>query len=413
MIRIQRAPWLGALPLLAVLSLVLGFALVRLVGIFTDVDRLFALWLVLGSFVALGGLIGGIHLAYRPFSLDPETRTVRIGGRTVPLDTMREATRSFSGASNGAAYLVYRFRSTDGPVVRVLVGGRPLPGLDLAGREALARFLELAPIAGPATDGDMARDALTSDILADGKKVPASAAALLGEVRAALPGAATAADLSSAPAASPDAATPPVTDDDTQADDLAALELLTRTGSGMRIARRVTGLLFGLSIVGVIVLIVVALIAGATGTDIDRLPQTGVIAMSALGIVAILGLAWSIFGDLDARNVRAAGVQWLETAEPAARERGLPAPFHGAWLQFAPGHRILTVAAFAAGVAGLLLTLGGPIAMTMGEPAVGLIAVPGLALLAFAVWFWIAHRRRRRADVAWVIDAAGPRAGLG
>lgn len=407
MITIQRSPWTRALPLIIGASVALGFCIAQIARIITESSELLVPWWAGGTVIAGASLILGIHLGYRSFAFDPESGTVRIGRRTVPLDSMREATRSNSAASNGAAYLVYRFRSADGPVVRVLVAGRPLPGLDAAGRAALVRFLEVAPIAVPGA-ADAAREGRASDILTDGKHVPVSAAALLGEVRGTLPepgpvASTIATDATGAPAGSAARFDRRAA----RADDVAAATELA--GTGPRAARCAAGWALGLSVLGILVLLAVALIASAVGVDIDRLPQTGPIVLSVLAVAAIAGLAWSILGDIEARAVRAAARRWLDTSDADARARGLPVPYQSAWLTFAPGHRTLAVAAFTAAVVGMLLAIAGPIAASTGYPLVGLVTFPGLAMIGFGVWFWFAHRRRRRADVLWVLEAAGAR----
>jgi hypothetical protein len=238
--------------------------------------------------------------------------------------------------------------------------------------------------------------------------VPVSAAALLGEVRGTLPEPGPVASTIATDATGALADTAARFDRRAaRADDLAASAELA--GIGPRAARRAAGWVLGLSVLGILVLLAVALIASAVGVDIDRLPQTGPIVLSVLAVAAIAGLAWSILGDIEARAVRAAARRWLDTSDADARARGLPVPYQSAWLTFAPGHRTLAVAAFTAAVVGMLLAIAGPIAASTGYPLVGLVTFPGLAMIGFGVWFWFAHRRRRRADVLWVLEAAGAR----
>lgn len=404
MITIQTNPARRAFPLLSIAGLALGLLLTGALGRLVDLGEW---WFLVAGGVALlcfTGLDLGVGALYRPFAYDPATGTARIGRRTVPIASIREAWRTVSAGGNGAAYLVYRFRSTDGPAVRVLVAGRPLPGLDEAGRAALAGFLGLAPIAG---SDEPSAEQLASNVVADGKKVPASAAALRAELGDVAPS-------SAAPAAAPVPPAMPEPVDDALltamlADEESAVAALRPLGGLLR-ARRLAWIAFVVAFLGMAVGAVGVIVLSAVGVDVD-VPGTGIGVAIVFGAVALTGLGWSILADLAVRAVRAAGMRWLDTADRAARERGLPATFASAWLLFAPGHRVLTIAAFTAGVIGMGAVIGGPIAMTMDEPAIGVIVLlVGLAFSALAIWFWVRHRRRRRADAVWVVEKLGPRA---
>ncbi len=405
MTTIQNAPWRRAPFLLLFASLAIGVLLHGFFGFAIRTGEQRVLAVLLCTLVAGAGLTLGLHLAYRPFAFDAVSRTVRIGRRTVPLDTMREAWRSFQSGRNGAAYLIYGFRSTDGPTVRVMVAGRPLRGLNEAERAALAEFLRLAPIPGPADSDDALHGSLASDILADGTKVPVSAALLLRELGAAGDSAAGA-----AVAEQPEAAAVEVDTAGMLADDVAVVTAVRADGHRIRVARLWAARAFGVSTMLFPVLVGVAVLAPAVGWRLDEglfLPALGL----AAALLTVAGLGWSLLGDLDTRTVRRASLAWLDAASPAMRARGLPVAFHPAWLQFAPGHRMLTILAFAGGVLGMLLVLAGMVTLTTEYPLVVLIALPGILFGALAIRFWIRHRRRRRADVLWLIEAAGPRAG--
>lgn len=412
MITIQTNPARRAFPLLSIAGLAVGLLLTGGLGRLVDLGEW---WFLVAGGVALlcfAGLDLGVGALYRPFAYDPATGTARIGRRTVPIASIREAWRTVSAGGNGAAYLVYRFRSTEGPTVRVLVAGRPLPGLDHAGRAALAGFLELAPIAG---SDELGPEQLASNVVADGKKVSASAAALRAELGEVVIGGAA----SVAPATAPAAAVPPVAaepvDDELLAamlaDEESAVAAL-RPLAGLLRARQIAWVAFVVAFLGMAVGAVGVIIASAVGVDVD-VPGTGIGVAIVLGAVAVTGLAWSILADMAVRGVRAAGMRWFDAADRDTRGRGLPATFASAWLLFAPGHRVLTIAAFTAGVIGLGAMIGGPVAMTMDEVGIGLVVLlVGLVFGALAIWFWVRHRRRRREDAVWVVEKLGPRAGV-
>lgn len=404
MITIQTNPALRAFPTFSVAALALGGLLTALIGRFVDLEDSWFLVAPGLAVLAMAGLMVGVGLAYRPFAFDPGAGTARIGNRTVPISSIREAWRSVSAGGNGAAYLIYGFRSTDGVTARVVVAGRPMPGLDDAGRAALLRFLELAPIADPHTGAEQ----LASNVLADGKKVPASATALSAELRGDSPAAAAPVTPGADPA-TPSADEPLVAA--MLADEEAAVAALQPLAGLLR-ARQVAGLGLAVSLIGAIVGAIGMIIASAVGVDIE-VPATGVAVGVVLGAIAVSGLVWSILADVAARRIRAAGRRWLEYADRDARGRGLPATFAGAWFTFPPGDRLGTILAFSAGVLGLGAVIGGPVAMTMDVVLGGLVALlVGVGLSALAIRFWVRHRRRRRADTVWVVEKLGPRAGL-
>ena len=126
MTTIQFAPWRRAPLLLLVASLSIGIVTHALFNglIRTGEQRVLAV--LLCSLAAAVGFILALQLTYPRFAFDTVSRTVRMGRHTVALDSVREAWRSYQAGSNGATYLIYRFRSTEGPTVRVMKSSMPL-----------------------------------------------------------------------------------------------------------------------------------------------------------------------------------------------------------------------------------------------------------------------------------------------
>lgn len=195
--------------------------------------------------------------------------------------------------------------------------------------------------------------------------------------------------------------------EESRADDAEAAALLARTGAGVRRARTLAHAVLTVALVGFGPVLLLAVVVTALGGPAD-LPGLAALVLLAAGAGA--GLGWSILADLDTRTVRAAARRWLDTAPRAARERGLPRPFYRAWWEFPPGHRVLSIAAYLGGAAGVALVVAVPAVLLEGlPPALTLLGLPGLALLGLAVQFVVVHRRRRRTDRAWLEAAASPR----
>lgn len=414
---IQSAPWRRNLPTIVGASIVLGLVLSRLFASVAP-DAGSQVVAVIGcGIVAFAAIAGGMHLAYRPFAFDAASGTARIGRRTVPIDSIREAWRSLS-ANPRSANLVYRFRSTQGPTVRVLVSGRPIRGLDAAGLDALTDFVRL--VRTDIDDDAALRGAVVSDLVSDGRKTPVSAAVLLRE----LTGLQSAVARHGEPAAAPAEEAPTTVpasggrtlseeersamhrDDERAAQELAALPITARA------VRRVGGLLLGLTLVASLVLAGAAIVVESTGGEVGDAGGWWVLAL--LVSFTIGGLSWCIAADADVRQRRDAALRWLASADEGQRRRGLPGPYAVAWTEPAPGHRTLTVLAFGAGVLGLGLVLAAIVLPTVEPAQIGLVLPLGLGGAVFSglgIWFALVRSRRKRADAAWVVEALGERIG--
>lgn len=421
---IQSAPWKRNRLLMIAVSAALG---VLLGGLFRGLFGESLTWganllVVIGwMLVAFAILVGSLTIAYPTVAFDPGTRTVRFGRRTVPIDSVRSATRSV-GVSPRSANLIYRFESTEGAAARVLVVGRPFKGLDEAGRAALDEFVRLAPIRLDDPD-EAKRQALASNLVGDSKRTPVSAEFIAEELAAF-----DAADAGQQVAAPETPESGAGATDGTRAgaagedellamrqDDEEAARRIAASPAAARVVRRIAGIILWVAVAGTIVLGVIALITMATSGD-DRLDDSALpVILTVVLTFAIAGPTWFISADLDVGQRRRMGLAWLEAAGDEQRRRGLPTPFAAAWTEPAPGHRSLGAAAFAGGVIGLLALLSGLLLVfdEVGSPiapagSFGVLAF-GIVLSALAIWGWVRYRRRRRADAAWVVGALGRR----
>ena len=401
MIVIQGSPLRRNLVLILVAGVLLGAVLGQPLALLVGGDSTLAASIVIAA-VAIAALWLGMRAAYRPLAYDPDARTVRFGGRTVPLATVTEAWRSV-GVGPQSSNLVYRFRSSEGPTARVLVAGMPYRGLDRAGLAALADFVRQLPLR--VEDPDAARrDALASNVVGDSKWVPVSAQTLLEEL-----------DPAPLPPSAPEPAPAPVFGQDAAAqhsDDEAAGETLNALPAGARLTRRIAGVLFWLAVAVASVLLIIAVVLERSGERIDDVgPLVGAIAAA----LALLGAVRTVAADLDVRQPRRAAERWMASSSEELRSRGLPAPYAAAWLEPAPGHRSLGIAGFVLGMVGMLFGLGGLVLLfgdfdhPFGPAGPAVIFVIGLLVSALAIWIWVRWRRRRRTDAQWVIEALGPR----
>lgn len=401
MIVIQGSPLRRNLVLILVAGVLLGVVLGQPLALVLggELNPLVSLGVAV---VAVAALWFGLRLAYRPLAYDPEARTVRFGGRTVPLQTVTEAWRSV-GVGPQSSNLLYRFRSAEGPTARVLVAGSPYRGLDQAGLAVLADFVRLLPLR--VEDPDAARrGALASNVIGDGTWVPVTAQTLLEEL-----------DPAPLPPSVPEPAAAPVFGQDAaaqHADDEAAAEALNALPAGARLTRRIAGVLFWLVVAVASVLLVIGVILEAGGETVGN--AGGIVAAVALAL-GLTGITRTIAADLDVRQRRRAGARWLAESSAQQRERGLPAPYAAAWLEPAPGHRSLGVAGYLLGIIGLFFGLGGLVLLfgefdhPFGPAGPAVILVIGLLVSALAIWIWVRWRRRRRTDAQRLIEALGPR----
>src|SRR5690606_28528857 len=91
MIVIQSAPWRRNLVLVLVLGSLLGFVISRFFTGFIHDASEHAAWTVGTIAVVLVILILSLRAAYPAVSFDPDSRTVRFGSKTVPVDSVHEA----------------------------------------------------------------------------------------------------------------------------------------------------------------------------------------------------------------------------------------------------------------------------------------------------------------------------------
>ncbi|PSL38332.1 hypothetical protein CLV49_1951 [Labedella gwakjiensis] len=165
MTRIGRNPVIGAARLTSVLSAIFGLAVGSAVSRMTDGAVGYEI-AVLVSAAAFFGLVFGIAaLLHRSLDWDEQAGTVSFWRHTVPLASITRVERSLSVGVGTSVSLSYRFVSTEGPSVRILVAGRPLKGLDHEGLDSLRRLVEAAPIAEPALVDELTDE---HNVLVDG-----------------------------------------------------------------------------------------------------------------------------------------------------------------------------------------------------------------------------------------------------
>jgi hypothetical protein len=158
MTRIGRNPVIGAARLASVVSAIFGLALGSAVARMTDGAIAYELAVLVSAAVFFGVVSGIAGLLHRSLVWDERAGTVSFWRHTVPLASITTVERTLSAGANTNVSLSYRFVSTEGSSVRILVAGRPLKGLDRDGLDALRRFVEAAPIVEPAP-----RDELTDE----------------------------------------------------------------------------------------------------------------------------------------------------------------------------------------------------------------------------------------------------------
>lgn len=445
MTRIGRNPALGSIRFILIVCVIGGFLLGSPLTRITDGEVPYLVGAILSVALLLVVIFGLVALLYRPLAWDPRAGTASFGGRTVPLASVTRAVRGIS-AGVGAAYVTYRFFSTEGPSVRVLIAGQPLQGLDAASVAELIRFIEAAPIVEPLRPGGLSdqQAALADALTESGGKSDAGKRLLLEELRSMLavqnPDAPVAAAVEpNATSANPLAPPIPVDAADVQvpdrprmsqreaaelerqweADDADATRYLQAHPAPFVSLRRILVLLTVVAGVTSAIALVIAVIAETTSgsrldEDANDLAALWIVGPGLLGVV--LYLVWCAVADAQVRRRQTIAFAWLGTRDTQQRTRGLAAPLLAAWAEPAPGTRSARALGFTGSVIGGLafliglvlffddsddvLDLGGPLLAT-------LLTVIGGAILAAGIVGLVWSYRRRRAGARELVLHAG------
>ncbi|PZQ87830.1 MAG: hypothetical protein DI534_13720 [Leifsonia xyli] len=374
----------------------------------------------------MAAVVLGLAAAYPKITVGADG-VLRVRGRSVRPGELVRVRRSVS-RGGGAAYLVLTFDTDAGRRIRVLVAGAPVRGLNI---EQLRLLREAAAASAIPTARDSAQERafLSESVLASGRRVEVDRGLVLREldelrgVQFGAP-AADAVDAAGAESGATAEAAPvaPAPQQEgrfgaARGDDVAAEETLAIAARATRRARRVAVWVFVAACVAASTVLVILVIMEITGTDFgaaDEDPMTA--AMGILILVAVLaGIAWAIAADVDDARHRAVSQRWLAEASPEQRLRGIPTPFHAAWLR-APGGRMAGFGLFVLGMLALMAVVGGPVALAQGfgPPAVGIVVTIAGALAAGAgLWAWLARRRAHARRVEWLIGVAGEQAAAG
>jgi hypothetical protein len=438
-VRIGRHAGVGSIALVVGASAALGLlfaAPVSEVLDAVDVDLGGAEWFVgflLAGIVFAGIILLCLSLAYGTVHWDPQKGTVRLGRREVPVSSITVAWRTVSSSGlNGSAYLVYRFVSTEGASVRVLVAGRPVRGLDAEGLSALMRFVGELPLeapAGAAVDAagltDQQRAAAVA-LTTGGGKSRVGRDTLLAEL-AVLTGAAAGAEAGAGPATS-DPITPPQPapgnpagtissaraaelEREWQTDDGSAAALLLAEPAPARIVRRVFFWLIAAALAVAALAIVAAVIGETVGGGLlpsDTNEIVGLLVLGAGGVALLFYLVWCAAADTDLRNRRRLAHRWLENADPDARTRGIPLLLLAAWGEHP--RRLFTALSFLSLLFGLLAALAAIVLFTDDEfpvlvPTLALLG--GVALLVLGILGFVRVQRGRRTDAEELVLLGG------
>ncbi|WP_291039697.1 hypothetical protein [Herbiconiux sp.] len=451
-VRIGRHAGVGSIALVVGASAALGLLFAAPVAEVLDavnIDLGGAEWFV--GFLLTGIVFAGIillclSLAYGTVHWNPQKGTVRLRRREVPVSSITVAWRTVSSSGlNGSAYLVYRFVSTEGASVRVLVAGRPVRGLDAEGLSALMRFVGELPLeapAGAAVDAagltDQQRAAAVA-LTTGGGKSRVGRDTLLAEL-AVLTGAAAGAEAGAGVAGSPpqpgaggypatsDPITPPQPapgnpagtifsaraaelEREWQADDESAVALLLAEPAPARIVRRVFFWLIAAALAVAALALVAAVIGETVGGGLlpsDANEIVGLLVLGAGGVALLFYLVWCAAADTDLRNRRRLAHRWLENADPDARTRGIPLLLLAAWGEHP--RRLFTALSFLSLLFGLLAALAAIVLFTDDEfpvlvPTLALLG--GVALLVLGILGFVRVQRGRRTDAEELVLLGG------
>jgi hypothetical protein len=372
-----------------------------------------SVWAVLG-----GGIVIGLLAAYGVVEWDPDRRVARLRGTEVPLESITEAWRSVS-SGNGAAYLVYRFVSTEGPSVRVLVAGQPMRGLDTDGVAALARFVRELPLHVP---GEAGGSELTERQRAEavsytngGGKSRVSRETMLAELGEPVEHPGTTAGTT--PDATPPGSAQTVIsareamrlERQWEADDTAADAALSADVPAARGLRRV---FFWLLIVALAVA-AVAIVFAVVQEQLERSLDNDVVAAfvgGGFGLGLLFYLAWCAAADADVRHRRRLAETSWAGLDADGRRCGLAAPHLLAWTQSVRRFRFsLTFVLCLLGFFVILFSIFLISEPEPGDPAalgIGVLVV-GIAMEAWAVIDFIRLYRRRRQDAEQLVLRGG------
>lgn len=384
-------------------------------------------WLVFAviAVVVVAALVGGLSLAY-PRVVRGADGVLRVRGARIAPDEIVSAHRALSG-SGAAAYLVYTLRTSAGRGLRILVAGTPILGLGAGELAVLREVIASSRIPVAAAADENLRAFVGQNVLATGRRAEMDRELLLRELdglRGVTPAAADASAPAGATAAAevaasaPDAPAGAPQSDAARAeqfarDDADAVRLLAAPTRVTRLVRRVALAVFALACAGAAVLLVVLVVMEAQGTDFGAADEDPLVFAMLVVILAAIatGILWAVAADVDDARRRATSRRWSAEADPELAARGLPTPFHAAWLR-APGGRMAGLGMFVGGMLALVLVIGGPVllAQEVAPAAVGiLVTVLGAALSAVGIWGWYARRTARARRVAWLVEAAGAR----
>lgn len=384
------------------------------------------LFLVIAVPVA-GALVLGLSLAYPRVLLDADG-SLRVGRRVVPLAEVVGLRRSVSSGPS-AGYLVYTLVPREGRAIRVLVAGAPVRGLALDQLAVLREAVAASAIPVAQNAAEVERAIIGQNLLADGRRAEVDRDRALRELDAlrgvahhpgpspGVPDAAPVEAQVEAPALS-SAVEPenPASDSWTaaaQSDDLDAAQELGAATAGTRMLRRVAlaaCVVVCLVAAGLLITLVIREASGAWVGDASEDPVVGGLLIAML-LALVTGVVWAFGADLDDARTRQLSTRWLAEATETQRRRGMPSPFHTAWMR-APGGRLTGLGMFVAGMVAMVAIVGGPVALFGGfGPALigGIVTVVGVGLSALLLWGWFARRRALARRVEWLLEVAGER----
>ncbi|MBN9141863.1 MAG: hypothetical protein J0H23_13665 [Micrococcales bacterium] len=414
---LQPAAWRRSIVPILVAVLVLSVVLQEPVAALLPAATPRALVFLAIAVPVVAALVVGLGIAY-PRILVEADGALRVRGRTVRPSEIVGVRRSVS-AGGGAAYLVLMLRTAAGRRIRVLVAGTPIRGLD---GEQLRMLREAVAASGIPFRAESAseRAFLSESVLASGRGVEADRNLVLRELD----------QLRGAPYRAPSGDDAPSPDAEVAdalvargrfgaalADDGDAGRALATDARATRLARRIAFWVFVIACVIAAGMLVVLVIMEATGTDFGAADEDPLTAAMSFAILAALvtGVAWAVAADADDSRNRAISLRWLAAASEEQRRRGLPTPFHTAWLR-PPGGRMAGLGLLVLGMVALMTVIGGPVALAQGygPPWVGIVVtIAGAALGALALWLWLRRRRAHSSRVEWLIGVAGEQASGG